>query len=370
MKVLFCGTVVPNEIEFQTNGISAAGNRFQNNFIFQLQKAGHDVRQCSYIGVRISEGIADQLKKDQNPRRQYVIKNDRWLSSLWKYRKLVKSAMENIDIVICYNVIYAWLLLPVWAKQKHKKSVVILADYSESISYSSLIRKCYAWMQLRSMRLFDRVVGLSGNIELMLKKRQQFVFMEGGIQPEFYDAFTYRAHEEGTPLTLMYSGLLGNVPGVELLLEVMKHVKRQDIRLVVTGKGPLENAVQQACTLDKRICYAGNLPYEDYVKQLQKADVLLNPRNMDLPENRNNFPSKIMDYLAAGKTIISTRFAGWEKFSDNIIFTDCTVQGLAEAIERIALEDDANRFVENRRVAAMFLWPLQIVKIVADWPDR
>lgn len=366
MKILFCGTMVPNEIEYQVKGISAAGNRFQNNLISYLQKAGHDVHQCSYIGVRVPESVVRLLKEDQKKcsRRQYTVKNGKWLQSLRQYRAMVRSKMDDIEIVICYNIIYAWILLPEWTKKEHKKRIAIVADYSESISYRSLARKCYARLQLWSMRRFDKVVGLSGNIEKMLKKNQKFVLMEGGIQPELYVAFSYKAHEEGVPLTLMYSGLLGSVPGVDLLLEGMKYVKRRDIRLVLTGKGPLEESVRHACELDDRICYAGNLPYNDYVKLLQEVDILINPRDMNLPENLNNFPSKVMDYLAAGKTIISTKFAGWEKFADYIVFIDCTSQALAQAIEQLTLVNDESTFMQNRQMAETFLWPTQVNKIL------
>ena len=218
------------------------------------------------------------------------------------------------------------------------------------------------------MRRFDTVVGLSANIRSKLKKKQKFILMEGGIDQAFYDAFSYQARRQPSPYILMYSGLLSQVTGVDLLLEVMQRVSRQDIKLVITGKGPLEKEVRKASMVDTRICYKGHLTYEEYMEQLQNADVLINPRNMNIPENQNNFPSKIMEYLATGKVILSTRFVGWEKFEENIIFCESSVDGIKRGIEIIIRKwgDRELYYMLNREKAKQFEWKEQIRKVLGN----
>ncbi len=357
MKILFCGTQVPENIEYQIKDISAAGNRFQNNLIANLRKCGHEVTECVYIGVPVPENIRKELPGN------IVLKSSGFLKSLLTYRKLVRKLLDDSDAVMCYNITYAWVFLPFWARKKKRRSIAVIADYSEAVSYGSVPGKLYAILQGFSMRHFDSIVGLSANIGKKLRKNQRFVLMEGGIDRELYDSFRYTEHVENSPITLLYSGLLSLVTGVDKLLEVMRNVKNQNIRLLISGKGGLEAQVRQAAQEDARILYMGHLPYEEYVKQLGKADILLNPRNMELPENQNNFPSKIMDYLAAGKIIISTKFAGWEKFSDYIAFYD-TYEEIAEAIDRFMPEKQRETFDKNRVFAREFLWEEQVAKIV------
>lgn len=192
--------------------------------------------------------------------------------------------------------------------------------------------------------------------------------MEGGIDEELYDSFVYRSHEEGAPITFMYSGLLNHVTGVNLLLDAMKQVERQDIRLWISGKGELEEAVKTAAEEDDRICYLGHLPYEEYIRKLQEADVLVNPRDMSLPENQNNFPSKIMDYLAAGKVIVSTRFAGWEMFEENIFFCGDSVNDIGEYFEHVKerLPEEKIVFKRNREKAKGFEWSVQLKRLLGE----
>lgn len=361
MKVLFCGTMVPEETEYRVRDISAAGNRFQNNMIKNLRRAGYEVVSCSFLGMDIPDDIKKKLTGI------YVFKDKDLLKAIWNFHGLLKRTMSDTETVICYNIAYAWLFLPFMAKRMHKRSIVIMADYSESVSYKSISGKLYAKLQLWSMRRFDTVVGLSGKIKDKLRKKQRFVLMEGGIDEELYHSFVYRPHEEGRPITFMYSGLLNYVTGVNLLLDAMKRVERQDIRLWISGKGELEEAVKAAAEEDNRVCYLGHLPYKEYIQKLQEADVLVNPRDMSLPENQNNFPSKIMDYLAAGKTIVSTRFAGWERFEENIVFCEIGAEGIKECLENVAdgLVNEKSTFQLNREKAQQFEWGVQIKKILA-----
>ena len=52
--------------------------------------------------------------------------------------------------------------------------------------------------------------------------------------------------------------------------------------------------------------FFGNMKYEDYLCLLDSATICLNLRNPNLPENNNNFPSKVLDYFSKGKIVLST----------------------------------------------------------------
>jgi len=394
-KILFCGSSVPNEIEYQIKDISAAGNRFQNNFVDNLTDLGNAVEVLSFIGVPILDNIKSELLNpvtteimratktsglgsdfiDQSIKRTYLFKQDSTYGAIKNYHKQLKKKLGNCNTVICYNVIYAWLTLPFMAKKAKVKSILILADYSGPECFSNIARKIYAYLQLYTMRRFDVVVGLSDNIESKLTRRQRFVLMEGGIDQSLLDYFGEDSQNELIPIVvtkksetiLMYSGLLSEVTGVNLLLEAMALIKNPDIRLVITGKGDLEYMVRSACKLDKRIIFKGHLQYNEYLKCMKEADILINPRNMDMPENQNNFPSKIIDYLAAGKVILSTRFAGWKKYRDNIFFCDSTGEIIARNIEYLLKINDkvsGNVYEVNRKTASGFEWKTQIKELL------
>lgn len=443
---------MPEEIEYRVRDISAAGNRFQNNLVKNLRRLGHEVVVASFIAVPLEAEVREMLEgkktastsEEDGPAENlpvragqesgkescdglnagfagegsvdcyYVCKNNDLRRSLKSYLSLVKRLLPECDRVLCYNIVYAWLGLPKWARNAGKRSIAIIADYSAPESFESLPRKAYARLQQRSMRRFDTVVGLSANIAGRLKPRQKFVLMEGGIDKEVWNFFAKLEKKGAAPvavapstaptasesrsavddetkeisvapevisdqsetisaesgkLTFLYSGLLSPVTGVDKLLDAFASLDRTDMRLAISGKGPLLEQVLECAKKDIRICYLGHLPYEQYLNALAEADVLLNPRDMSLSENQNNFPSKIMDYLAAGKPILSTKFVGWEKFAECIDFCeDC--EEMAERMERMCVGKDvegrsaSDVWKRNREFAKSFLWEEQLRRIL------
>jgi hypothetical protein len=89
---------------------------------------------------------------------------------------------------------------------------------------------------------------------------------------------------------------------------------------------------------------------------------------MELPENQNNFPSKVMDYLATGKPILSTRFAGWEKFREYITFCEAgelaaEMHSMQQEIQKVSMRADYDR---NRKAAEGYLWENQVKRVLGS----
>lgn len=358
-----CGTVVPSEYENRIQYLSNAANRFQLNFIKEMKKEC-EVDVYSYLGIDVDQQIQKELSQETDDINVCFRTTDR-LVGVMRYKRAVKQALKKADCLMTYNVTYAWMFAPALARRLDKKSALILADYSSEESYRSLARRLYARLQLKVIQKYDFVIGLSETTRRYLKPNQRFLCVEGGIDQDAYDYFGQSSadeqqHEDGGT-TYMYAGILEPVTGVDMLLKAFSRIGNPAIRLKISGKGSMENLVQDATKRDDRITYLGCVPYEEYLSNLKQADILVNPRNMNLPENENNFPSKIMEYLATGRPIISTRFPGWEKYNEYIAFCESTVDGLQTALE--ATDAGRNNAKEQRKFAAGFLWSNQVKKI-------
>lgn len=88
---------------------------------------------------------------------------------------------------------------------------------------------------------------------------------------------------------------------------------------------------------------------------------------MELKENANNFPSKIMEYLATGKRVISTKFPGWERFTKHVLFCESDVDSIkAQLIEaaKAVEKRENNSFQERRDFAKQFIWEKQMERIL------
>lgn len=370
MNYIVCGTVVCEKYENKILQLSNAANRFLLNFTDEMKKK-HSVKILSYMGINVSSEIKEGLK-DENTLgtdMSYYFKSKFRVMGVIVYWCAIWRNLKGADCIIAYNPVYAYLNVPHMAKQYGKKSILILADYSPRESYKGYMRRLYADLQLRSIRKYDIVIGLSENIRKYLEDGQEFIYMPGGINHSVYDYFGQRGSVlKSNKLIFMYAGTLEKVTGIDMLLDAFEHIKADNVELWVSGKGSLVKFVEKSAKKDNRIKYLGCPPYSDYLNNLKNACVLINPRNMELPENENNFPSKILEYLSTGKPIISTRFQGYEQFKNNIFFVDNSVESLKAAMIKSLDHDEqmlTDLYRENRLFAKTFLWSNQVGKINA-----
>lgn len=360
---------MPTKYEMQIKYLSNAANRFLCNMIKAIRKSGNEVRVFSYIGFPLEEEIKGRLMDEKNAEMTFVFKTRFFVKGFFDCLAGIRKEIRQCEMIIIYNADYIWFAVPLMAKILKKQSILILADYSDKHSYTNIFRKIYASLQLRFIRSFGKVVGLSEDTRRFLRKSQYFLCVEGGIDSDVYQYFekdSIKNNDKGE-VRFMYSGLLEPVTGIDMLLEAFINLDSKNAKLYVSGKGRLKDLVIDCAKKDSRIIYLGCLEYAEYLQNLEASDVLINPRNMNLPENKNNFPSKIMEYLATGKYIISTRFPGWRKFEDNIFFCDSNIKAIECAISGYMNFSEVDKEViyqSNRELAKKYLWDRQIDRII------
>jgi glycosyltransferase involved in cell wall biosynthesis len=113
--------------------------------------------------------------------------------------------------------------------------------------------------------------------------------------------------DEG-PLKVVYAGLLGFPQGLEFAVKSMEEMAPDEVELHLYGEGVERGELASYCkTRGLRHIYVhGHVRYEDYLKAIARADILyasLRPEKSLAAA----MPSKIWEYMAAGKPIL---FAG------------------------------------------------------------
>lgn len=129
--------------------------------------------------------------------------------------------------------------------------------------------------------------------------------LDGAIYPNIKNYNLKKNSKKNHKTIFFYSGSMHKWGGVKLLIETMKYIKRNDFELWISGPGD-SKFVQNAAKIDNRIKFLGLLTDYQLKNLYQKTDVFLNPRPIKMPGNEFNFPSKLFDYLAWNKPIIST----------------------------------------------------------------
>lgn len=367
MKILFLGTFLPKEYEEKFNKLSAAGNQFQCN-MFQALQSDNSVKAMTYIttpDVNLGEKNILDIKREGID--VYLPKLDK-TEAFFKFRKNLKEMLEWADCVITYNVIYAWLGLSNLAKKRSVNTILILADYTPVSEEHNFLKKMYSYLSKREFGHFDKVVLLSEGGKKYLHKGQEFTILNGCIDWNLFKDIEPTI--KGDNYNIVYTGFIGRVTGVDILLAAFKQIDNPNARLIICGQGrELDDLIESYSQNDSRIVFKGYISKKEYISVLNEADLLVNPRNMNLLQNQNNFPSKVLEYIASGRPCLSTRFCGWRDYTDNIFFCDSDALDMYEKIMDI-MQLNASQIMSiysnNRKFAQTKTWEKQIDYIISS----
>lgn len=122
-------------------------------------------------------------------------------------------------------------------------------------------------------------------------------------------------------LTLLYAGRLDEERGIRKFVDTFVKTYYQ-ARLLITGDGPLKSYIQDIANRYDSITYLGILPEEEFDKVIELVDICVNPQPTGRKFTDSSFPSKVVNYLAHGKIVISTRVRSLinSPYKDMLIF--------------------------------------------------
>jgi glycosyltransferase involved in cell wall biosynthesis len=136
---------------------------------------------------------------------------------------------------------------------------------------------------------------------------------------------------------ILYTGTLNKVYGIVQLIRAFKIIKNTHCQLWICGEGEAKDEIEIMCEQDHRIRYFGQLKREDVLRLQRKATLLVNPRPSNCEFTKYSFPSKIMEYMASGTPLLTTKLPGIpeEYYNYVYLFEDESVEGMAKTLERI-----------------------------------
>ena len=113
---------------------------------------------------------------------------------------------------------------------------------------------------------------------------------------------------------VLFSGFLYEFSGVDLVLQSIDDLVKAvpNFRLVVCGEGPLLNRLiqmRQSQGVKNYVSILGRRPFEQMPSIIAAADACINPYTEEV-RSTFAFPSKIAEYMAAGKSVVATDLPG------------------------------------------------------------
>jgi glycosyltransferase involved in cell wall biosynthesis len=350
VALAFIGNVAPPDA-FRSQGFSQAGSMFQRRLLSALRDAGQSIDRIYAVPpeqffpqgplvVRGRKQMLDGLQLTTLPYLNTGVLQFSMLSAqiaarvtawgLARRRRRRGVLLYNVDPIPGVASIAA-------AHSTGTRVVGVIADVHVpgASRPDDLLHRVQYFLQRRALQQLDGLVVLTREMALDFATGKPWIEMHGAVPDD--RLLQLPADQPEGEVRFVYAGQLTHLKGVTLLLEAMKLVRRANIRLWISGRGPEEQAVRDAAAADQRITYQGYGEYEAVLDLYRRASVLVNPHAVAHASARYMFPSKLFEYLATGKPVLSTRSAAVERdYAPYLHLIDATPRAMADGIEEMA----------------------------------
>lgn len=167
--------------------------------------------------------------------------------------------------------------------------------------------------------------------------------------------------------TIVYLGKLSQGGGIEVLLQLPELIALQNVKFVYGGKGypDVDAKLKALAQRDSRVEYLGFVDEADVPALFERASIFLNPRDPADVVNDMVFPSKIMEYLRHGKTVVSTWTKGLDPvYRDLMLIAESpSARDFAATINVAVQESQKQRLERSQRISEFIkesrLWSKQ-----------
>ena len=361
MKILLLCGVFENEnseyiVAKAKRAVEYSANIFQEKLItgFKLNNVNLTVITAPFVGSfpNASEILKFKNQSQKTSDYRYVSFNNIWGIRNFSRAKAMKNEMEEFinasdeqKFIVVYSPHTPFLKAAVYAKAKDPRIKICLVvpdlpQYMNMDAHISLlyrIAKKYDIARFYNLnRKVDSYVLLTDEMKnkIFLNNRP-YIVVEGIIDSENLISVKKEQNSivnEDNLQYIVYTGKMNMKFGVKDLIDSFMAICGENLRLVLCGKGDMEEYICEKAKLDSRIMYVGQISPKEAKNWMYRARVLVNPRKNDQEYTKYSFPSKNIEYLMTGNPVVAYMLDGMPDVYSNFL---CIVKdnNLIEAIE-------------------------------------
>jgi glycosyltransferase involved in cell wall biosynthesis len=231
-----------------------------------------------------------------------------------------KKVSGSLNVFYAYDTPDLKTILPIlYAKMLGYKIILdIVEDNSVALSFDGIMNririKSGQYLLSMSPYFADLVIVISthlkGKLDHIYKDLSKVLYIPVTVDLKKIPFNpTYRSRAE----KVFYGGSFGKKDGLDVLIKAFSKVSGEfpHAELILTGKGENKKDFNEIMELiasseaSAQIKYLGFLNSEDYLRTLGECDVFCVTRNNSKAAN-TGFPSKLSEFLAAGKAVIAS----------------------------------------------------------------
>lgn len=365
MHFLYVGYYVDDRILYEIqkrkiNNMSVARQNFERNLLNNLVDAcaeGDAIDFVSYVPVD-SVFSVPEFSYLKNARIRHIPINKKSLFSMLKAMKSFQGYLKSLGDnklrnlrVIMYDVNPVFLIPIMMIKSKYGiKTTSICAEVPALRRSRNVLSKIkHAALSVFMQKCDGYILFAKAMVEKLQCSQKPWTVVEGIAPPNFGVPVGDKAN------IVMYAGGLAADNNIRQLIDCCIHMPEIK-ELWICGCGPEQDYVVQKSKEYEKIKYFGMVENETVRKMETQAKVLVNLRSPEAELTWYSFPSKLLEYMASGSFVISTRLKGIpEEYFDYV----CSLPIAEEESLRNAMKDvfkmKNEEYVSRCAAAQMFI---------------
>lgn len=271
---------------------------------------------------------------------------------------LVQKIILTKAKVLGFDNFILWLYNPLdyFLLQAIKKRVLAVFDWAEDWplyfrDYSLRVRSLLGFGQQSCIKGCDIVFTVSNHLLERAKKINSSVFrILDATAPEYFQESAIIIPKDIKDIAAPIIGYVGTIShrfDAGLVLELNRRIPAASIVLI--GRILFFTKQIKELRCKKNVYFLGEREYSQIPSYIQHFDVCISPY---LTEYTKSIPTKIYDYLACGKPVVSTFIRELEEFNDYIILVRDNEQFIKAVIdilnnEKLDLQEKCKKFIQE-----------------------
>ncbi len=356
MKILLlCGYFFSDDelIKNSKKAIEYSANVFQQKLIegFDGLREDFSVISAPFIGAYPNAYKKAFYKGEQKDGVKTVSFFNLWgIRNLSRTKNLKKSAKKFIKdsdeqkLIVVYSPHTPFLQTAVWAKKKDPriKISLIVPDLPEYMNLEKKQSFIYKLLKKQDVKNFNKLLPevdsftvLAPAMKEALKVGERPCLIKEGIVTNKEIERAEKESVKDNEKYIVYAGKLNERFGIKNLVDAFIKTSAEDLKLVILGEGDSSDYVKEKAKADRRINFIGQVEPKIASEWMERAYILVNPRQDKEEFTKYSFPSKNIEYLLRCDRVICYKLKGMkEEYKNFIIFPkDDSVDSLKEAIE-------------------------------------
>jgi len=261
------------------------------------------------------------------------------VAGIWFFRRALirEFSRQPFDMIFTYNISHTETTAALWAA---RRGVPVVVEYEDDafVNRGGVVD----WMAHSRGRMATKLRPfVKGLLAVSPELRAQFnnhnAALLRGIVDDDLVGIPSGGGFAGGALKVLYAGTMDRSKGLEALLEGWRGAL-EGAELHLVGDGPLRVELERSFKT-ANVFFHGFVARAKLVELIGESHVCVNPHGPSLKAG-NLSPFKIIEYIGAGKPVVSTRMGALEpEIAQAILFAeDATPEGLRTAIRIMARE--------------------------------